>query len=85
MRTCRAWATPAADDESGKSMSFDALDINLVRGAVLILLILAFAALWAWAWSRNRKEAFREASMLPLEEDFGQVPPNDSKTERSKE
>jgi len=85
LRTCRAWATPAADDESGKSMSFGALDINLVRGAVLILLILAFAALWAWAWSRNRKEVFREVSMLPLEEDFAQVPPNDSKTERTKE
>jgi cbb3-type cytochrome oxidase subunit 3 len=66
-------------------MSFGALDINLVRGAVLILLILAFAALWAWAWSRNRKEVFREVSMLPLEEDFAQVPPNDSKTERTKE
>ncbi|NCF62384.1 MAG: CcoQ/FixQ family Cbb3-type cytochrome c oxidase assembly chaperone [Gammaproteobacteria bacterium] len=57
----------------------------MIRGVVLILLILAFAALWAWAWSRKRKEVFREASMLPLEEDFGQVPPNDSKTERTKE
>ena len=66
-------------------MSFDAIDINLVRGAVLILLILAFVSLWAWAWSRNRKEAFREASMLPLEEDVGEVPHNDSKTERIKE
>jgi cytochrome c oxidase cbb3-type subunit 4 len=66
-------------------MSSDMLDINLVRGAALVLLILAFAGVWAWAWSRNRKEAFREASMLPLEEDFGQVPQNDSNTDSAKE
>ena len=63
----------------------DAIDINLVRGAVLVLLILGFAAIWAWAWSRNRKEAFEEMSMLPLEEDNGQVPQDDSKNERTKE
>ena len=66
-------------------MSLEALDINLVRGIVLILLILAFAGIWAWAWSRNRKEDFREMSMLPLEEDDGQVPNNESNTERTKE
>ena len=61
------------------------LDSNLIRGAVLILMILAFAGIWAWAWSRNRKEVFDQASMLPLEEDDGQVPQNDSKKERTKE
>ena len=64
---------------------FDSIDSNLIRGAVLILMILAFLGIWAWAWSRNRKEAFYEASMLPLEEDDGQVPQNDSKKERTKE
>jgi cytochrome c oxidase cbb3-type subunit 4 len=64
---------------------FDFLDSNLIRGAVLILMILAFLGIWGWAWSRNRKEAFREASMLPLEEDDGQVPQNDSEKERTKE
>jgi cytochrome c oxidase cbb3-type subunit 4 len=64
---------------------FDFLDSNLIRGAVLILMILAFLGIWAWAWSRNRKDAFREASMLPLEEDDGQVPQNDSEKERTKE
>ncbi len=63
----------------------DFLDSNLIRGAVLILMILAFLTIWAWAWSRNRKEAFKEASMLPLEEDDGQVPQNDSEKERTKE
>ena len=66
-------------------MSLEALDINLVRGAVLILLILAFAGIWAWAWSRNRNEEFRTMSMLPLEEDNGQVPNHESKNEGTKE
>ena len=61
------------------------LDSNLIRGVVLILMILAFLGIWGWAWSRNRKEAFHEASMLPLEEDDGQVPQNDSEKERTKE
>lgn len=59
------------------------LDSNLIRGAMLILMILAFMGIWGWAWSRNRKEAFHDASMLPLEEDDGQVPQNDSKKERT--
>jgi len=57
------------------------MDINVLRGAILFILMISFAGLWVWAWSRKRKPAFHEASMLPLEEDFGQVPdingPND--------
>jgi cytochrome c oxidase cbb3-type subunit 4 len=67
----------------------DAFDINLARGAVLILLILAFLGIWAWAWSKHRKPEFHAASMLPLEEDDGYVPGNqvnnESKTEGTKE
>ncbi len=59
----------------------DSLNINLIRGVVLILLIVAFGCLWAWAWSRNRKEAFHQASMLPLEEDFDQAPQSDNRKE----
>ena len=66
-------------------MNLEALDINLVRGAVLVLLIIAFLGIWAWAWSKNRKAVFQEASMLPLEEDDGQVPQTDSKNEGTKE
>jgi cytochrome c oxidase cbb3-type subunit 4 len=74
-------------------MSLANVDINLLRGAVLILLILAFLGIWAWAWSKHRKPAFREMSMLPLEEDVGQARQihgdndgnNDSKTEGTKE
>ena len=67
----------------------EGLDINFLRGAVLILLIIAFLGIWAWAWSRKRKPEFHAASMLPLEEDHGQVPhtndKSDSKTEGTKE
>ena len=66
-------------------MSIGGIDINFFRGAVLILLIIGFVGIWAWAWSRNRKEAFEEASMLPLEEDDGRIPTQDSKNEGSKE
>ena len=64
-------------------------DINLVRGAVLILLIVAFLGIWAWAWSKHRKPEFDAASRLPLEEDDGKLPSDadrcESKTEGSKE
>lgn len=57
------------------------MDINVFRAVVLITLMISFVGLWAWAWSRKRKPAFHEASMLPLEEDNGQIPnfegPND--------
>ena len=66
-------------------MALDAIDINLVRAAVLMLLILGFLGIWAWAWSRKRKTTFEAASRLPLEEDFGQIPQEDSKKEGSKE
>jgi len=53
------------------------MDINVLRGIILIVLIISFVGLWAWAWSRKRKPAFEEASMLPLEEDFGKIPTNE--------
>jgi len=53
------------------------MDINVLRAAILLVLVFSFLGLWVWAWSRKRKSAFHEASMLPLEEDFGQIPNND--------
>ncbi len=38
------------------------------------VVMLAFAGLWAWAWSNKRRDTFKQASMLPLEEDDGVVP-----------
>jgi cytochrome c oxidase cbb3-type subunit 4 len=63
------------------------MDINGLRGVILITLMISFVGLWVWAWSRKRKPAFHEASMLPLEEDNGQVPnqmdPEDGKGSES--
>lgn len=53
------------------------MDINIVRGAILLVLIFSFLGLFAWAWSSKRKRAFDEASMLPLEEDDGQISNNE--------
>jgi cytochrome c oxidase cbb3-type subunit 4 len=53
------------------------MDINVLRGAILIILIFSFLGLWAWAWNRKRKPAFHEASLLPLEEDNGVIPNNE--------
>ena len=50
------------------------MDINIVRGAILLLLIVSFLGVWVWAWSCKRKPAFMDASMLPLEDDKGVVP-----------
>lgn len=55
------------------------MDINVFRGVILITLMISFAGLWVWAWSRKRKPAFHEASLLPLEEDDGQVPNDDAR------
>jgi len=52
------------------------MDINIFRGAILLILIFAFLGLWVWAWSSKRKSAFHEASMLPLEEDDGVISNN---------
>ena len=49
------------------------MDINIFRGAILLVLIVSFVGLWAWTWSGKRKAAFHEASMLPLEEDDDQI------------
>ena len=53
------------------------MDINVLRGAILLFLMFSFIGLWIWAWSSKRKSAFSEASMLPLEEDIGQIPNNE--------
>jgi cytochrome c oxidase cbb3-type subunit 4 len=62
----------------------DFVDINLVRGAVLILLIIAFLGIWAWAWSKKRKPEFDAASRLPLEEDDGTVPGQETNGENDR-
>jgi cytochrome c oxidase cbb3-type subunit 4 len=53
------------------------LNMDLVRAILMIALIIAFLGMWAWAWSGKRKRVFDDASMLPLEEDNGQIPRGD--------
>lgn len=55
-------------------MNLAELNMNLVRGILMVALIIAFLGMWAWAWSSKRKRVFHDASMLPLEEDNGQIP-----------
>ena len=49
-------------------------NMDMVRGILMLGLIIAFLGMWVWAWSGKRKKAFHDASMLPLEEDNGQIP-----------
>jgi cytochrome c oxidase cbb3-type subunit 4 len=50
------------------------MDSPVYQGIVLIVVMASFIGLCVWAWSHKRRDAFREASMLPLEEDNGVVP-----------
>ena len=45
------------------------MDINIIRGAILLILIVSFLGLWVWAWSSKRKVEFDELAHLPLDED----------------
>ena len=47
------------------------MDVNLIRGALLVGLIIGFAGMWIWAWSKKRKPDFDRAARMPLEEDEG--------------
>ena len=55
------------------------MDINILRGALLVVLIIGFLGMWAWAWNKKRKPVFDEAARLPLEEDAVRV---DTRTEK---
>jgi cytochrome c oxidase cbb3-type subunit 4 len=60
-------------------MSLADLNLDVVRIAIMIILIIAFLGMWAWAWSSKRKDVFDQASMLPLEEDNGRIPPENER------
>jgi cytochrome c oxidase cbb3-type subunit 4 len=45
--------------------------MGLVRGIATALALLAFVGVVLWAYSRRRRESFRSAALLPLEEDDG--------------
>jgi len=60
-------------------MSFSDLNLDVVRVIIMISLIVAFLGMWAWAWSSKRKDVYDRASMLPLEEDNGHIPPENER------
>ena len=58
------------------------MDINTIRGVLTIILMIAFLGVVVWAWSSKRKDTFDKLSQMPLEEDDdGQAPENDSRSE----
>ena len=61
------------------------MDINILRGAILLILISAFLGLWIWAWSNKRKSTFNAASKLPLEEDEGEIPQTADPTDKTRD
>jgi len=70
--TCRGLAMHGAVTD----MPAAELDLNQVRAIVMVALLIGFLGIWAWAWSSKRKPAFRDASMLPLEDDQVIPPPD---------
>ena len=34
------------------------MDINVLRGVLLVVLIIGFLGMWVWAWSKKRKPEF---------------------------
>jgi cytochrome c oxidase cbb3-type subunit 4 len=55
-------------------MNLSDQSMDVVRGILMVGLVVAFLGMWVWAWSGKRKKVFHDASMLPLEEDNGQIP-----------
>lgn len=60
------------------------MDINIIRGAILLFLMFSFLGLCIWAWSSKRKSTFTDASLLPLEEDNGVIPDDVNPTDESR-
>lgn len=44
------------------------MDINVVRSLLTLILMITFCLIVIWAWSHKRKDDFREAANLPLNE-----------------
>jgi len=53
----------------GVAVDMSASVVDILRGLVLIALMSGFLGIWIWAWRSKRKPAFKDASLLPLEED----------------
>lgn len=53
------------------------IELDTVRGLLLVALMIGFLGVWAWAWSSKRKSVFHAASMSPLEDDQAEIPSTD--------
>jgi cytochrome c oxidase cbb3-type subunit 4 len=45
------------------------MEMGFVRGLATLFALLAFLGVVVWAYGRRRRETFRQAAQLPLEED----------------
>ena len=57
-------------------MEAELVDLEVIRGIVLIALFTAFIGMWIWAWSKKRKPDFDEADGMrsaELEAEFGEL------------
>lgn len=50
-------------------MPLSATALDVLRGIVLLALMTGFMGIWIWAWKKERKPGFRDASLMPLEDD----------------
>ncbi len=50
------------------------MDLVMFHSYWTVLLLVAFIAIVIWAYSGKRRQAFKEAARMPLEED--EVPPS---------
>jgi cytochrome c oxidase cbb3-type subunit IV len=47
-------------------MTFELIDIGMLRGIGTALVLLSFVCVTLWAYSSKRREAFSEAALLPF-------------------
>jgi cytochrome c oxidase cbb3-type subunit 4 len=45
------------------------MDAGFLRGLYTVIMFVAFIGIVWWAWSARRKDDFKEAANLPLEDD----------------
>jgi len=48
------------------------LDINTLRSIITVIAFAAFIGIVLWAYSARSKEAFRQAALLPFDEEDGE-------------
>lgn len=57
------------------------MDMGMIRGLLTVALMVLFIGLWFRSWSRGRRDDYREAEQLPLQDDT-RPPATDSEKEQ---